>query len=238
VGDDGPDKTFDHLVRRSDEFLFGLDVRGREILEVGAGRGFLAHYLATCKEARHVTALDEYEGHGSSESSIETISNMREYLANAHQLSIVKGDFLEFESTQRFDFVFFVNVIHHIVVTRESLIDSPMHLEAAVDLCRRSARLLKPGGGIVIQEMGPTNLCPLPKYRKNMKNIDWASKQHAGAWCTALRTAAFTKIRVRYRYPINVPLIRLLRPLFNHHVASLLTDSSYIIEAGSPNKVR
>ena len=60
-----PTWSFEHLSRRYYELLYHLDLKGKSILEVGAGDGFLSHYLALLKGVKDVVSLDEYEGHGS-----------------------------------------------------------------------------------------------------------------------------------------------------------------------------
>lgn len=221
--------SFDHLVRRCEELLHGEDLSGRSVLEVGAGRGFLAHYAAICRGASHVTALDEYGGHGAPETSYDTAVRLRARLGAEDRICIEKSDFLEWQPSRTFDYVFLVNALHHIVQTRQPLSRDRQRWASALDAFERTRRALAPGGRLLIQELSRRNYCPLPRYRRRMSGVRWDTKQTPREWCKALRASGFTRTRVRYRYPLNLVEVEPLRPLLANRWVSLLTDSSYVI---------
>jgi SAM-dependent methyltransferase len=231
-GDELP-HSFEHLVRRCEELLRGEDLRGRSVLEVGAGRGFLAHYAAVCRGAEHVTALDEYEGHGAPGAGRDTLFGLRAALGQERRIRIEQCDFLDWRPSRSFDYVLLVNALHHIAETRLPLSHDAEQWQRALAAFERARSALAPGGCLLIQELSCRNYCPLPRYRRRMRGVRWESKQAPGEWCKALRAAGFTRTAVRYRYPLNLREVDALRPLLANRVVSLLTDSSYVIRASA-----
>ncbi len=225
--------SFEHLVRRCEELLRGEDLRGRSVLEVGAGRGFLAHYAVLCRGAAHVTALDEYGGHGAPEASYATALGLRARLGEAERIAVEKGDFLAWQPPRRFDYLILVNALHHIVETERALSRDPEHWQLALRAFARARAALMPGGRLLIQELSCRNCCPLPRYRRRMRGVRFGSKQAPREWCRALRASGFQDLRVRYRYPLNLVEVPALRPLLANRLVSLLTDSSYLICASA-----
>jgi SAM-dependent methyltransferase len=225
--------SFDHLVRRCEELLHGEDLTGHSVLEVGAGRGFFAHYAAVCGGAEHVTALDEYEGHGAPGSGHDTIHRLRACLGEEDRIAVEKSEFLDWTPRRSFDYVFLVNALHHIVETRRPLSHDAEPWQRALRAFGQARRVLAPGGRLVIQELSCRNYCPLPRYRNRMRGVRWRSKQPPREWCKALRASGFTRTAVRYRYPLNLAEVEGLRPLLANRVVSLLTDSSYVIRASA-----
>ncbi len=224
-------QDFAHLSRRCRELLHGEDLRGRSVLEIGAGGGFLAHYLALVAGASQVTALDEYQGHGAPEESQDAILALRARLGAEDRVSVETCDFLDYRPGRRFDYLIFVNSLHHIVETPRPLSHDAEPWQRALrtfELCRRS---LERGGRLLIQELSCRNYCPLPRYRRRMRQVRWSDKQPAREWCQALRASGFASTRIRYRYPLNLPELEPLRPLLANRWVSLLTDSSYVIRA-------
>lgn len=224
-----PGHSFDHLLRRCEELLRGEDLAGRSVLEVGAGEGFLAHYAVVCRGAAHVTALDEYEGHGAHPDGRQTLERMRGQLDQEGRIRVEQRDFLDWEPPRKFDYVLLVNALHHIVETPSRLSHDAPHWQQAVRAFERARRALAPGGRLLIQELSCRNYCPLPRYRRQMRGVRWENKQTPREWCKALRASGFTETAVRYRYPLNLPDLDAARPLLANRLVSLLTDSSYVI---------
>ena len=226
-----PRWSYGHMLRRCEEALYGLEVAGKSVLEVGAGDGFLSHYLVEARKAARVVSLDEYAGHGFDRRAGEINQRMREILGDGDRVEIVRADFLSFHSDARFDLVAFINVVHHIVPARKRLSRSREHFEDACRLFRHASSLLSPGGQVLVQEIARVNLCPHPGYRRSMSNVDFTTKQFAGEWKKALEYSGLRDVSVRYRLPLVLPDHPWLRRLFDNPLASLLADSSYVIRA-------
>jgi SAM-dependent methyltransferase len=226
-----PQWSFAHLARRCEELLRGVDVENRTVLDVGAGDGFLSHYLAIHKRAKAILSIDEYEGRGAETDLYGINLALQRELADSDKVSILKCDINELPSGVRADLVVFVNSLHHIICCGGRLRAMPKALSKAVALFARLESLLSNNGEILIQEVSRYNLCPLPQYRRRFQQVDWKSKQSAGEWSWALRRAGFDRPTVRYRLPLILPNKALLRRVFDNRLASMLTDSSYIIRA-------
>ena len=230
----GPEWSYEHLSRRYYELLYRLDLKGKSILEVGAGDGFLSHYLALLKDVKYVVSLDEYEGHGSDAETYKINLRLQEILNDSDKVKILKSDFLKYHSSKKFHFILFVNVLHHIVATEKKLSDDSDSQKLSENLFKLTKDLISPDGAVIIQEVSRFNICPIPKYRKQMSIINWKSKQSPREWLKVLKRVGFNTTSLRYRLPLNLPNQYLFRMIFNNCIASSLTDSSYIITAKLP----
>lgn len=220
-----------HLARRGAELLYGVETRQKRVLEIGAGDGFLSHYLAVVCGTTRVVSLDSYEGAGSMPQSYQVNLRAQDALGDAALVEIVRADFRKFLSSQQFDIIIFVNVMHHIISSGLRLSHNPEAFAESVSIFQRCRSMLSPAGCVLVQELGRINLCPFPKYRKAMAHVRWNTKQPAREWVAAINAAGLRVVSIRYRLPLNLPNLRLLRGIFNNPFAACFADSSYIIRA-------
>lgn len=225
------EKSVGHMCQRCRELLYGLDTAGKDILEVGAGKGFVSHYMATVGGARHVTSLDAYEGKGSQATTYDMNHRLRDLLKDAGRVDVVKSRIQAFDAERHFDLVIFAYSLHHIAVSIPPLERNSAVMDEAVSVFKQAKGLLRDKGCVVVQEVAPLNLCPIPAYRRAIRGVDYRSKQWPGSWSLAMKRAGFSGFRVRYRLPLNLPESALLRVCFNNRLASILTDSSYVLAA-------
>ncbi len=104
---------------------------GMRVLEVGCGAGFSAEYLAD--------SFTEFHGLDYSEELIKVAQDR--FATEGVTFDAV--DFHAFEATERYDLIFMIGVLHHMV-----------EMQSVVDKCHA---LLKDGGWLVVNEPQPDN---------------------------------------------------------------------------------
>jgi len=223
-------KSFSHMLKRCREFLHGISLDDMHVIEIGAGSGFFSHYLVECGDVKIVEAVDDYQGKGSPIASGEIITRMQEILNNKGQLKILKIDFMKYVPDVPADCIIFINVLHHIV--NHIIKSESISKESAVEkVLKHAGKCLKKNGIIIFQEFSDRNFYFFPFFRDFVKRVDYSSKISLSIWKATLIKAGFTNVEVRYRLPLILPEWKILRLLFNNRLASLLTDSSFIIKA-------
>jgi hypothetical protein len=188
----------------------------------------------TQDDAKYVFSLDEYEGHGSDAETYKINLRLQEILNDSAKVKILKSNFFNYHSSKKFHFIFFVNVVHHIVATEKKLSADSDSQKLSENLFELTKDLVTPDGAVIMQEVSRFNICPIPKYRRQIGNINWKTKQSPREWLKVLKRVGFNTTSLRYRLPLNLPDQYLFRIFFNNCIASSLTDSSYIITAKLP----
>jgi len=212
------------------EILRGLHIkRGSTVLEIGAGNGLFSHFLASYYGCT-VYSMDEYEGHGSGKETYEMNNQLLDGMGY-DSVKIVKADFEKFRTRVKFDYVFAVNVFHHIVMTKKHLSQDGKSMDRSVRLITMIKDMLRSNGVFILREVEKTNLPFNPMYWKMRTIIDWQTKQNSTEWKRAISSAGLRKIRIRHLTPRIIRKIPGMRQLFTSRLVSILFDSSYVIYA-------
>lgn len=205
------------------------DIKGKSILDIGAGSGLACSFFISEYGAKEVFAVDSYEGYGSPASSFDKIKELQNILGK--RLEVIQSDIFDYSPLRNFGFILASNSLHHIVPSKKRLTDLDVPVkQRIVMLLENIGGWLEDRGKLQILEVARRNISPIPRYRKRYKRfMDLSTKQDPWHWIYALRKAGFKKIRVTYPPPVILDRFKMIHFIFNTYVSSILTGSTYII---------
>ena len=200
----------------------GLELRGKAVLDVGAGEGLTSAYAAACG-ATPVVAL-EPEAAGSSMGASEAASALHKELGYESRITILEEPLETAPIGRRFDVVVVNAAINHF--DEEScarLHDDPEARAAYRPFLSRLAELCEPGGRLIMVDCSNRNVFPdLGLRNPIMNSIEWRIHQPPEVWAKLLAEVGFHRLKIEW-----LPLTRkfgLGRVLSNPRVAYLLNS--------------
>ncbi len=210
------------------EKIKGINIKkGAKILEIGAGKGLFSHFLGTYFDA-NVTSMDQYEGFGSPMESYSINKTINEELGYDN-VKIVKKDFMNFMDTEKYDYIFAINVFHHIIDTSKRLSADNDNYSKCRDAFLKVYDLLNNNGLFVMGEVEKENYNINPLYYEQNKEVNFKTKQNNWEWRKVLRDVGFKGIKVRHLTPRIIREFPGSHYIFNIRAVSLFFDSSYVI---------
>lgn len=217
---------------RAREVFDGLDVRGRRVLDVGAGIGTYALYLTRVLGAREVVALEPSAGVGGHD---DITDRMRRRLAaiDDHRVTLVEQTFQGYTPAAPFDAIVLLNSINHLHETRAPLPDDPAATAAFRAVFARLRDGLAPGGALLINELDRrcleryTSRLGLP--RLFTRGIAYDLHQTPGTWADLAREAGFGDMHIRGVTPRR--LARLPRAIGRHRLITFATNAMFVLRA-------
>ena len=171
-----------------------------KLVEVGAGDGWLAHYLAAAYGVE-VDMIEPYDNRGHRSDAEENNAALSARLRDATKLH--RCLLQDFVSRERFHYAYAYNALHHIAPTVARFDTAPKELKTIVKSLRRlHSRLVKGARffAIDVDPIGPKNI-----HYKNLGTVELATKHYPEEWQIALEQAGFKDISAFYFWPPNVP---------------------------------
>lgn len=209
------------------EIIRGLDIKkGAKVLEIGAGNGLFSHFLAVYYESR-VDSSDQYEGAGAPIETFSINTSISKELMYDN-VRVMKKDFWDLQTNGKFDFIFAVNVIHHIIETEKNLSEDPENYQKCLLVFRKIYDLLNDGGVFLMRDVEKVNM---RKYYGIKTSTIFKLKQNNWEWIEVLKEAGFEVIKIRHLAPRIIRDLPLSHFLFSFRFISILWDSSYVIIA-------
>ena len=132
------------------------------------------------------------------------------------------------ETGEKFDYIFAINVIHHIVETEKYLSDDQEKYKKAVLVFKKINDLLSNGGLFLMRDVEKINM---KKYYGLKTSTVFQSKQNNWEWAKAIKEAGLEIYKIRHLTPRVIRKLPLSHFLFNLRFVSILWDSSYVIIA-------
>lgn len=192
------ERIYNNQLENADNFRYHfyeqfseIDFRGKTVLEVGCGKGFVSLYIAMFTGAYHVTALDESAGHGSETEIIEGLKNNIVHLRLGKRLVAIKANALTYQS-EPFDIIIANNCLHHFVDNGKQYWKDPIVAEGYQNIFRHFAELLQSNGRLIIKEFDPFNIWRYISSNLFFANIDWSIHPPLSGWLDAIRKATFS----------------------------------------------
>jgi SAM-dependent methyltransferase len=178
--------------------------KGKDVCEIGCGRGDYGMYMAL-NGARRVVAL-EPSARGSTDVKTVHLHERVERLALPNYSLIErKVEDCEFEP-ESFDLVFGIQVIEHIHETFKDLADDPAARASYERAFAGFYRMLRPGGVLLLTDYSRRNVWTLlqkafgPSFRGPLTRvIDWQMHQHPRTWKQLAEASGFSATRLWWR---------------------------------------
>jgi SAM-dependent methyltransferase len=190
-------------LRRHLAYLFAdIDLRDKQVLDIGGGAGLLATYAAVCGARGAVCVEPEAAGAGSGlRAKFERLRNAVNPLLPVSFVSETIQSYLAGE--HRFDVVVCANAINHLSEDAcVRLQDDPSAEQQYLALFARINRALNPGGWLVATDCGRSNFfAALGLTSPFMPDIEWHKHQDPQVWAALLQRAGFGDPDIRWSAP-------------------------------------
>jgi len=180
-----------------------LSVENRSVLEIGAGRGYLAA-LCLARGACRVVALDP-EKDGSTKGVNEQFTSLTESVALGNGIEYLPMSLEKFILTGRketFDYILMCNMINHIdedAVVRLHLPDANQERKRYIRTFEEIRNLLAKTGVLLISDVGRYNFWNSIGLRfPACHTIEWHKHQNPNVWEAILSEAGFASSIVKW----------------------------------------
>ncbi|MEZ3115667.1 class I SAM-dependent methyltransferase [Halobaculum sp. MBLA0147] len=192
----------------------GIDLAGKRVLEVGAGDGRHALYMAS--RGADVLAL-EPEAAGATEQNVRsTLTALSEH---CDRLQVDSSTFQEFEARESFDFVFMHNVVNHLdEAATQRLHDSRQAKETYRELFQKLRRILTHDGSALIADADRTHFYQFLGLDHPLAgHIEWEKHQPPSLWLELLEDVGFERRRLTWTPAASTGVFA---PLTSNYVVS------------------
>jgi len=188
--------TPERALFRCRQTFLGVDLEGKQVLEIGAGAGVFSAYAAAAG-ARHVVAL-EPEAAGSTAGAASAIQAMRQELGAAH-FEVRAETVQNYDSQGRFfDVVLLYNSINHLDEGACMALGHGEEARAAYRaLFDRIARRMGRGARLIIADCSRHNFFGMLGLRSPLAgSIEWSKHQAPRTWARLLEPLGFVRERL------------------------------------------
>jgi len=194
-------EPYDAFLFHAQEEIKGLSLEGKEVLEIGCGRGAFSLYMALSGNAKKVSALDESAGFGADETYLrrleETLRDHSIVNVETMKASINKAAFPE----ETFDLIVANFSLHHVVRSSWCPPGNEKAQKELLDLCTLLKASLRKDGKLVLREMSRMNFWRFMPYRWKMSHIDWEIHPTLKEWLSVLKQAGFKDVSYEFLTP-------------------------------------
>ena len=194
-------EPYDAFLFHAQEELKDISLGGKEVLEIGCGRGSFSLYMALSGNAKKVLALDESAGFGADETYLRRLEEIvRNHSINnveTVKASISKTAFHE----ETFDVIVANFSLHHVIRSSWFSPENEIAQQELLDLCTSLKAYLRKNGTLVLREMSRMNFWRFMPYRWKMSHIDWEIHPTLKEWLLVLNRAGFRDISYAFLTP-------------------------------------
>ena len=227
-GHDNPAAWLHSAERR----LCGVDVNGRDVLEVGSGRGLMALYLAL-SGARVVSMEPEMVG---SRSGMIEVQRSRAAQLHLPDFSVLAADFNTWEAAGlRFDVIVSCSAINHLYPSSENALRHAATYDGYLKVAARMRAVLGKGGTALVSDACRYGFFPFLNglgvrrpWRWKRSNVNWRVHQQPATWRRVFRDAGFGKVEVHYPVPHR---LRMVGPVAGTAVANFFLEAGFCLRA-------
>lgn len=221
-------------LRRHLEYIFaGIDLRDKDVLDIGGGAGLLALYAAVRGARSAVCVEPEGTGAGSGlRSKFERFkSGVNPHLPVTFVNATIQSYLL---GSRRFDVIVCANAINHL--DEEACVhlrDSPAAAQQYLSLFGLINQAMNPAGWFVATDCGSSNFfAALGIKSPFMPDIEWHKHHDPHVWAGFLRRAGFSDVTVRWSAPNT--LGRLGRNLLGNRLVAYFLLSHFRLSTCKP----
>lgn len=211
-----------------EQFFGGVDLRDKNVLDIGGGIGLLSFY-AVLKGAKNSLCLEPL-GDGSTSNVHQLFYDIKQKL-NLNNVMISSKMFQELEDDTQYDLVVLHNSINHLnEYACINLKKDGIAYSEYLEYFNKFNRLLKKGGEIIISDCSCYNFWEMIKLKNPIDpNIEWFKHQSPSMWSRIAKEADFTVTDISWN-SFN-RLGRVGKFLFGRSVVSFFLTSHFTIYA-------
>lgn len=205
--------------------LAGVDVVNRDVMDIGCGGGLCALYFSLVKGARHVFAVDSYEGRGNpAENKAFFEGILREYRLH-ERISMVHADACKTIPipAESIDVAYMSSVLHHIYETKGDIRAGQEYPDHVIRFMENLNTACNEGGNVVVNEVLRHNIAEVAPAAGKVR-IDWETKHNPEEWGALFAGYGFRTVAVDHYVPYP---LRALRPILANRPFSYLLRSRY-----------
>jgi SAM-dependent methyltransferase len=188
------------LSRSCGQIFRGIDFQGKSMLEIGCGKGVLCLWAAL-HGAREVVGLEPL-----AQGAFDSSECHREFQEMAKQLDLAQAKISpvtvqEYDcSPNSFDIVLSVASINHLdekICVRLRV--SPLAVQAYERIFRRVARIMKPGGQLIVVDAARRNVFGDLGLRNPMTPcVEWFKHHQPEYWAELLHNCGFGQANIQW----------------------------------------
>jgi len=208
-----------------------IDLTGKNLLEIGAGEGYLSAYAA--QYANHVTAI-EPEGQGSTKGYSSTIDKIHKAFS-ADNFEVVHDTIQNYSCSERkYDIVLMHNSVNHFDESMcISLKESDDSRKGYSMIFEKISNMMSTGAKMIIIDCSRYNLFQLVHVKHPIcPQIEWNKHQSPETWASILEPLEFKKNSVSWLVPR--PLSKLSFVLSNKCAAYFLLSQFRLVMSYCP----
>ncbi|MHC5059695.1 MAG: class I SAM-dependent methyltransferase [Planctomycetota bacterium] len=224
-------KTPQSVKYTCNEVFEGIDLAGKNLLEIGAGEGYLSAYAS--QYANHATAI-EPQGQGSSEERASKIDKIHEALS-ADNFEVVHDTIQNYSCTERkYDIVLMHNSVNHLDEAKcMTLKESEDSRRGYSEIFEKISNMMSPGAKMIVIDCSRYNFFQLLHVKHPIcPQIDWNKHQSPETWLGILEPLGFKKDSVTWL--VQRPLSRLSFVLRNKCAAYFLFSQFRLVVSYCP----
>ena len=194
-------EPYEGFLFHAQEELKDISLRGKDVLEIGCGRGAFSLYMALAGKAKKVLALDESAGFGADEAYLRGLEEIvkSQSIDNVETMKTSITDVPFHEGT--FDVIVANFSLHHVVRSSWCLPDNSEAQRELLDLLNALKIYLRKDGILVLGEMSRINFWRFMPYRWKMSHIDWEIHPTLREWHGVLNQAGFRDVSYSFLTP-------------------------------------
>lgn len=176
-----------------------VDLRNKNVLDIGGGNGLLSNYAAVTGAKRVVLLEPEFDG--SHAGIVKVNMDMQEKLALGNIVSFKDETFQNYDNNGlAFDVVLLHNSVNHLDEEAcEGLATNLEYQERYCSLFKKMYEMMSPNAILMLCDCSSKNFFPQIGLKNPFwKNIEWHKHQPPEQWIDLLRKVGFTQPRIRW----------------------------------------
>lgn len=227
VAEDGHDEA-ERFLWGMDRFFRGIPLEGKDVLEIGSGRGLTSFYMALAG-ARTVVSMEP--GLAGAKSRVRDILEGRVAALGLPQVELLADDFNRWEpADRRFDVIVSQASINHLCESPHHALSDRATYDRYLTAVRKMHDLLVPGGVACVSDacrygffMFAKHLGIRRPWNSRRLTVNWRIHQNPGTWSRIFSDAGFSRIEVAYPLPFRL-----------RHLGALVANpvSNFFLAAG------
>lgn len=223
----------DAFVHATREVLGDTEVRGKNILEIGSGRGLMAVLLGLVDAARVVSLEPELAG---ATGGVITEQQERIRALGLTNVEVVVDDFNTWNAgAAKFDVILSRASLNHLHHSEHNALRDRDTYREYLRVARKVHALTRPGGVFIATDASRYAFFTAVRrfgirrpWRLRQTTVYWKHHQNPSVWRRIFKEAGFERVTVNYPVPHR---LRFVAPLVNTRVADFFLTGSFILRA-------